>query len=614
MYLFNVPTALVVAVLVILLALVGLFVAMRIRWGSGFYRLEKPSQSSCYDDSYRPLIDAVIVLNSNKQFAYMNPSAEEMLGCKIRSVMGKPYEEVFLFMHFDARKSDVGKNKGRVMLNVIDSQAENACECSLAPIMKQSSISVSVKSTPILNYDDSDKSSFLVVLRDITRQKADKSKMSLLENVDNLTGMRHPKSFEAAVKYLIENSHKYNSRRVLVFFSIDQFQDINDSIGYSGSDNLIKAISGEINKHIRQGIDIVGRVTGGEFAVVFLDHSLPAAIRTIEHILKAVENCNFTSLGREYPTTMSAGFVIVAQDTTSPARAISEASVACSVARKRGGNILYAYKAENAEIKKLEGNLEWIMILKKAMQEDLFQMYAQPIHALAAKEYVKNFSHYELLIRLFDRKGNPISPFEFLSAAEYYSMMPAIDRWVVRNSLKQISKIPDQKPLPVFAINLSGQSLNDPRFLEYVIDEVKSSNVDPKMLCFEITEQVALDDMSLVNQFVARLRLLGSQFSLDDFGTGMSSYSYLQSLDLDYLKIDGSFVKNMDSDDVSRMMVQSISQVGQSMGLKIIAEYVENEAILEILRDMGVDYGQGYHILKPGPLNVVARHHMAGDK
>lgn len=557
-------------------------------------------QSNCYENSYRLLSDAIVILNDNKKLVYLNPAAEEMLGCKLRSMMGRDYRDAFDFKHLVSRN---------LLSPIIGLDAEKTCECLLATVMNKS-FSIDLKYSPLFKYEsDEGDSGYLLVFRDITQKKLNESHLSNLTRHDSLTEMLNAKSFEVEIKHLIDNSHRYSSKHVLVYFSIDQFQNINDSIGYSGADNLIIALAGIIKKHVKK-FDIVGKVGGGEFAVVFRDDALPMAIKTTKEILKAVEGCNFKALGKQYPTTLSAGFVVIDGVTTSAARAITEASVACNVARKHGGNQLNAYRVDNDEIKRLEGNLEWIVTLKKAMKEDLFQMYAQPIHLLDAVEYKKSFSHYELLIRLFDEKGNLIAPDEFLSAAEYYSMMPQIDRWVVRNVLGQISKMPNQQPLPVFAINLSGQSLNDPRFLDYVIEEVKTSGVDPQMLCFEITEQVAVEDLNLVNQFISSLKALGSKFSLDDFGTGVSGFSYLRALDVDYLKIDGSFVKNIDTDEVSRSMVQSISQVGHTMKLKVIAEYVENQNILDILREIGVDYGQGYHILRPGPLLEVAGHHL----
>jgi len=566
------------------------------------------TNSACYKTAYKHMPDAIVILNSEKKFLYINPAAEEMLSCKLRSMMGRQYKDAFELQHIST-----GRPLQGVVSNVeLDNDETVSCECVLQTSMNQN-FPVSLKTIPLTASEDLESNpKTLMVIKNITRNKALVSKLSDLEKYDTLTRMLNRKSFDAEVKHLIESTHKHDSRHVLAYFSIDQFQVINDTVGYAGGDALIEMIGDIIKSHIEKSIDVVGRVGGNEFAVVFCERNLALAVKEIESILVDVQNSDFTSRGKHYPITMSAGFVIVDVESTSSARAISEANVACNLARKRGGNHVYAYKSENTEIQKLEGNLEWIIILKEAIQENRFRMYAQPIHPLTTAEYAKPFHHYELLIRLSDERGKPIPPVEFLSAAEYYSMMPTVDRWVIRSVLESLSSVPDQKPLPVFAINLSGQSLNDPRFLDYVIREVKSSNVDPRMLCFEITEQVAVEDLQLVNNFISSLKALGSSFSLDDFGTGVSSYSYLRSLDVDYLKIDGSFVKNIVDDEVARAMVQSINQVGHTMNLKVIAEYVENDKILGLLREMGVDYGQGYQIQRPTPLkDVLTQHHIA---
>ena len=565
------------------------------------------SNEHCQEDAYKLLPEAIVILNSQNKIVYLNPEAENMLSCKLRRIMGREYSEVFILLN---------QNTGRVLQGVLnngDHPAEDLMrECLLQTEMNQT-FSIELNIVPLRQYDVGEQDHSLLVLRNITERKALESKLSNLETYDGLTRMLNRKSFDAEVKQLIDNAHKHNSKHVLAYFSIDQFQVINDTVGYSSGDNLITSMGEQIKKHILKPLDIVGRVAGNEFSVVFCERKLMSAIKSIEDILKDVAEYKFMSRGQQYSITMSAGFVVVDANTTSSTRAMSEANIACNLASKRGGNRLSAYRSEDAEIQKLEGNLEWVMILKKALQEDRFRMHAQPIHPLRLDEYKKPFHHYELLIRLSDEKGNPIAPDEFISAAEYYSMMPTLDRWVIQNSLKQISNIPSQKILPVFAINLSGQSLNDPHFLDFVLKEIKNSGVDPQMLCFEITEQVAVEDVTSINALIHRLKLLGCKFSLDDFGTGVSSYGYLRSLDVDYLKIDGSFVKNIANDEVAKTMVQSINQVGHTMNLKVIAEYVENEEIIHILREMGVDYGQGYEISRPGPLEAVIRNHMIDE-
>ena len=567
--------------------------------------ISSPAKSDHHqENAYKLLPEAIVILNTQNQIIYLNVEAENMLDCKLRSVMGKTHSEVFRLLNRETR---------RVMQGLLDNQNsyENIKrDCLLSTQMDQT---FSIELNLIHSHSSGDNRKILV-LRDVTEKKALETKLSNLETYDALTRMLKRKSFDAEVKQLIDNAHKHNAKHVLAYFSIDQFQVINDTIGYASSDKLISNMSDLIKSFTNKSIDIVGRVSASEFAVVFSDRKLSDAMNAIRGILKSVSEYEFMSRGQQYSLTMSAGFMVVDVNTTSSARAISEANIACNLAAKLGGNNVFAYRAENAEIQKLEGNLEWVLILNKALQENRFRMHAQAIHPLKLEEYKKPFHHYECLIRLSDEKGNPISPEEFIAAAEYYSMMPRLDRWVIKNVFKHISVLPDQDPLPVFAINLSGQSLNDPQFLSFVKEEIKSSGVHPQMLCFEITEQVAVEDLNAINTFISSLKSLGCKFSLDDFGTGVSSFGYLRSLDVDYLKIDGSFVKHIANDEVARTMVQSINQVGHTMNLKIIAEYVENNKIVEILRDMGVDYGQGYEIAKPIPIEEIIINHRKSDE
>lgn len=555
------------------------------------------------ENAYQKLPVAIAVLNSEKKIIYLNLAAETMIACKLRRVMGKEYNHLFTLLNIKTR---------RVLQGIFSSEAilknESLTRECLLQTKANKTLSIELNIVPLRIADEDH---MILTLRDITERKALQSKLSDLGKYDASTRFLNRKSFDAEVKHLIDNAHKHNSQHVLAYFSIDQFQVINDTIGHAGGDSLVIKMAEQINKRLAKSIDIVGRMGANDFAVVFCERKLTSAVKIIEQILQDISEYKFMSRGQEYAVSMSAGFLLIDDKTTSSTRAISEANRACGLAIKRGGNCLSAYVEDTKELQKSEGNLEWVMILKKALQENRFRMYAQPIHPLEPQEYKNPFYHYELLLRLTDERGNQISPDEFISAAEYYSMMPAIDRWVVRNVLKKLSRVPDQTPLPIFAINLSGQSLNDPTFLEYVLKEIKSTDVHPQMLCFEITEQVAVEEISVINKFISSLKALGCTFSLDDFGTGVSSYSYLRSLNVDYLKIDGSFVKNIADDEISKTMVQSINQIGQTMNLKVIAEYVENEKIIQLLREMGVDYGQGYAISRPGPIEAVIRRHQS---
>jgi EAL domain-containing protein (putative c-di-GMP-specific phosphodiesterase class I) len=216
-----------------------------------------------------------------------------------------------------------------------------------------------------------------------------------------------------------------------------------------------------------------------------------------------------------------------------------------------------------------------------------------------------------VLIRLYDENNQAVPPDEFIPAAEYYSMMPRLDRWVVRKLIQTLKEITQKVPRPIFAVNLSGQSLDEPTFLKFVLDEIQEAGISPAMLCFEITERVAIHNLELAQHFIETLKNLGCHFSLDDFGTGVSSFGYLKSLSVDYLKIDGSFIKDIANDDIAHAMVLSVTQVGHLMGLKVIAEYVETDRVMQILREIGVDYGQGYGISKPIPIEEAVRNHTS---
>jgi diguanylate cyclase (GGDEF)-like protein len=567
--------------------------------------LQTPMQG-CHEKAYKLLPEVVLILNSQYKVTYLNLAAEKMLDCKLRSVMGKDYRSVLSLKNLKTQRRLQDINNADV-----SSDLEGVEEEYLLQVNDNKNFPIKLSLIPMpVQLDDGLETYSLLVLKNISEKKALESKISMLDSYDSLTGVLNRKSFDNEVKQLMDSTHKHNSVHVLSYFSVDQFRDISDSIGHTGSENLNVKIIEIIKKNVRENLDIVARVADSEFCIVFCENRLASSLKMVESIVRDVSEYEFSSAGQQYPVSISAGFVIIDNESTSSNRVISEANRACNTAAKRGGGSILPYRKDDKDMQSLKGNFEWIIILKKAIQENRFEMYAQAIHPLAPLEYKKPFSHYELLIRLNDERGKPISTVEFISAAEYYNMMPALDRWVVRNVFREIGKVPKQSPLPVFAVNLSGQSLNDPAFLDYILGELKDSGVNPQMLCFEITEQVAVGDITLLNKLISNLKALGCSFSLDDFGTGASTYEYLRSLNVDYLKIDGSFVKNIATDKISRSMVESATQIGHTMNLKVIAEYVEDTEIHNILNDIGIDYGQGYLISRPGPLSAVIKRHQ----
>jgi EAL domain-containing protein (putative c-di-GMP-specific phosphodiesterase class I) len=277
-----------------------------------------------------------------------------------------------------------------------------------------------------------------------------------------------------------------------------------------------------------------------------------------------------------------------------------EVDAACYMAKESGGNRIHIYSPHNEEIAMHMGEMQWVAHIQRALEEDSFSLYAQAIEPMNGNTH----SHYELLIRMLDDNGSIIPPGTFLRAAERYKLITPIDQWVVKNALSLLTAHPAfLKKIQFISINLSGPSLADESFLQFVTNQIKHSNIDGTKICFEITETAAISNLFRAKKFISVLREFGCRFALDDFGSGLSSFGYLKNLSIDYLKIDGMFVKSIVDDPIDRAMVKSINEIGQVMGMKTIAEFVENDAIRDILKELGVNYAQGYGVAKPMPFD-----------
>lgn len=547
----------------------------------------------------------IVILKKNDAILYLNAAAEKVLKVQLRRVMGKDYKSLFSLID-----SETGLPI-RDMLKLSESNAWKECELKLGA---QQILTAELYTTLMVEeYQSTNLESYFLSFRDITQLKVIEAQRDILKKRDGLTNLHNREAFEALLDTVIHDSRKHGASHIFFHLSLDQFKNINDTIGgYNAGDSLIRQIAKLLQHNVDQSIDFISRLNTDEFGILFRERSITSAVEAMKHIRKAIDDFQFRWDGTVYPVTVSGGFVLINKSSmTSAARVLSEGHLTCRIARKRGGNRILAYRADDVDIKQAQNNVKGVWNLKQAFKDNRFQLYAQPIHALDSAKYRLPFSHYEVLIRMYDEKGNMVPPDEFIPIAEAYAMMPILDRWVVKDIVKQLRDVKQgTEVIPVFAVNLSGTSIDDEKFLEFVLNEIDAANIDPRMLCFEITEQVAVSNLALAEKFIETLRERGSSFSLDDFGTGVSSYGYLRSLNVDYLKIDGIFIKDILSDNIAKAMVQSIVQVGHKMGLKVIAEYVENDDIIEILRKMSIDYGQGYGISRPVPLTEMIQHHM----
>lgn len=547
--------------------------------------------------------ESALLVDRNGVVDFINSAAETLFKYKQRSVRGKHYSELLNLL-------DVHSNSPLAWLDKARSGVRQFSGEGLLGTASVNKLRVTY-SVQELYYAESQEPWYLLLLRDQTELNALQLRLDHMEMHDQQTMLLNSKSFESRLKLALDQVRQHGVKHVFCLIAMDQFKLVNDTLGHSAGDVLIERISRIFKDEIDPRHDVLARLGGDEFGILFMETEPAIAIRAVEQLRQKLEAYEFEWNKVSHKVTASMGFVPLYKGLNTPNRILSIADAACRVAKDKGGNRIHIYKPNDHEINKQRGNMVWLGRLKKAFEAGNFRLVAQPIHLLEKEAFQKPFSHYEVLIRLFDENNQPISPDEFIPAAEYYSMMPRLDRWVVRKLLQSLKDVTQKVPRPVFAVNLSGQSLDEPDFLQFVLDEIRLAGISPAMLCFEITERVAIHNLELAQRFIGTLKNLGCSFSLDDFGTGVSSFGYLKSLPVDYLKIDGSFIKEIASDEVAEAMVRSVNQVGHLMGVQVIAEYVENEKIIQILRDIGVDYGQGYCISKPIPLDeVIQRHHL----
>lgn len=433
--------------------------------------------------------------------------------------------------------------------------------------------------------------------RNLMEVMAKKASKIILTHHDSLTGLMNRSGFEYFLISTLSEARNKNLHHCALHLNIDQLHVVNDLIGYAVGDDLIRDVARTIKGLLRDS-DFVARLGGDQFGVLLSNCSLEQGGQVAVKILAGIEGITVAAGGRQLKVTASVGVARLDKTSNGIIGVLAAAEIACKSAKDAGRNRVELFAEDNSSLVKRSEEMEWMSRLQDALRTDEFLLYCQPVKPL---DTTKHNEHFEVLLRLRDKNSEPLSPGVFMPAAERYHMMPMLDRWVLHNSLAALSDAWDEisSGNPVFCINLSGQSLTNNGFLKYVVDEIAASNIPPANLCFEITETAAISKFDDATQFITALRRLGCKFALDDFGAGLSSFGYLKALPVDYLKIDGSFVKEITDDPVSLSMVTAIAQVGQTMGLATIAEFVQDEAAVALLRKIGVDYVQGYGIRKP---------------
>ena len=447
------------------------------------------------------------------------------------------------------------------------------------------------------------------VRRFLKQRRSIEGALSWQASHDPLTGIANRRTLEHRLDAAASNEQRLPL--ALLFLDLDQFKIVNDTCGHGAGDALLRRICVPLQEKLGRS-DLLARLGGDEFSIVLPGCPMARAIGLAETLRTVVQDFDFVWDGRVFRITASIGLVHVDGEHITAEELMRAADMACFMAKEKGRNRVHVHRPEDQDLVRHAGEMNWVQRIHQAFDESRFCLYAQDIVALGAPRH--EGLHIELLIRLRDRAGSLVPPGSFLPAAERFGLMGLIDRWVVMTAFRILAeRVADAaaEPIACCAINLSGTTIGDEAFLEFLEEQFATTRIPPGMICFEITETTAITNLAAAKAFVDDLRSLGCRFSLDDFGSGMSSFAYLKHLPVDFLKIDGSFVKNLLSNKVDRSMVEAINQIGHVMGKFIIAEYVETEALREALGHMGVDYGQGFGIAIPKPFD--RDYHSAGS-
>jgi diguanylate cyclase (GGDEF)-like protein/PAS domain S-box-containing protein len=460
-----------------------------------------------------------------------------------------------------------------------------------------------------------------IVCRDVTEAHNLSQELTYQASHDSLTGLVNRRELENRLARVLETARNDGSHHALCYLDLDQFKVINDTCGHVAGDELLRQLSEVLRAKVRRR-DTLARLGGDEFGVLMEHCVLRQAQRVANTLRKTVEEFRFSWENKTFSVGVSIGLVPVTSESESVAGTLSAADTACYVAKDQGRNRIHVYHPEDMELARRHGEMQWVARINQALEEDRFCLSVQPIRRISdvdvelspASVMPDDRGYFELLLRMRDSSGRLVPPGAFLPAAERYSLSVRLDRWVVEKIFSWLDAHPEQlQRLAMCSINLSGHSIADEEFLQFVISSLDGTNVPAEKLCFEITETAAITNLVSATRFITALKGWGCQFALDDFGSGLSSFAYLKQLAVDFLKIDGVFVKDVVDDPINLAMVKSINDIGKVMGKRTIAEFVENDGILEKLREVGVDYAQGYRIGRPKPLERLLKVEQTDD-
>jgi diguanylate cyclase (GGDEF)-like protein/PAS domain S-box-containing protein len=544
--------------------------------------------------------ESVITVDADGRIDYINHSAELLLGQQVGQVLGKTFPEVASLVDENDRRS-LGDPVHKALTT--GGRVTAGRRAVLVPANGSAERFVEISVTP-LKFDGKEISGLVLVLHDTSELRGLTRQMTYQATHDALTGLVNRREFERRLQEAMDSALTSDIGHALCYLDLDHFKVVNDTCGHTAGDNMLREIASLIKDAVRDS-DTVGRIGGDEFALLLVGCPLEKARQIADNVVRSVDDFRFVWKDKIFNVGVSIGLVEIGRDSGIIEDIMNSADSACYVAKKQGGLHVHVYSAREEANARHSGEIHWLLKLQGALRDNKFELYFQPIvHARAGG---MSGPALEVFVRLAAENGQPASPpAEFIRAAERYRLMPHVDRWVVQAVLAALGrgglKLPPGRSV---AINIAGQTLGDAEFLEFVVECFDHTGASPGDICFEVTESAVVANLDHAQRFIAVLHGMGCEFALDNFGSGLSSFSTLKTLPMDYLKIDGSFIKHLAGDSVNQAMVAAMIELSRSLNFRVVAENVEDQSALDTVTGMGIDFVQGFFVGRPQPLSMV---------
>jgi diguanylate cyclase (GGDEF)-like protein/PAS domain S-box-containing protein len=544
--------------------------------------------------------ESVITVDAEGRIDYINHSAETLLSQRFDQVMGRAFSDVASLVDETDRRS-LGDPVRKALTT--GGRVTMGRRAVLVPTGAGPERSVEISVTP-LRFDGKDILGLVLVLHDTSELRGLTRQMTYQASHDALTGLVNRREFERRLQEAMDSAQTGNVGHALCYLDLDRFKAVNDTCGHTAGDNMLREVASLIKEAVRDS-DTVGRIGGDEFALLLVGCPLEKARQIADDVVRSVNDYRFVWKDKIFNIGVSIGLVEIGRGGGAIEDMMNSADSACYVAKKQGGLHVHVYSAREEANARHSGEIHWLQRLQGALRDNKFELYYQPImHARAGG---LRGPALEVFVRLGGENGQPGAPTaEFIRAAERYRLMPHIDRWVVQAVLSALGrggmKLPAGRSV---AINIAGQTLGDSEFLEFVVDCFDHTGANPGDICFEVTESSVVANLDHAHRFIAVLHGMGCEFALDDFGSGLSSFSTLRTLPMDYLKIDGSFINNLAGDSVNQAMVAAMIDLSRSLNFRVVAEQVEDQLSLDTVIGMGIDFVQGFVVGRPLPLSMV---------